>query len=162
MRLTLYGGRVSTIDFYRRSNVLPWQGRHQNARTSSKARQIYASAGANRGPPPSGRWHPTATWSSSYHRLELEEKGRKQISSESCSLICNLVLELARIPRMRSEVRISSNASQCGFHCICDSHRRPRYRRRFDSIQRGQCAAVTSASLPRSGTASWPALTDDF
>lgn len=120
----------------------------------------YASAGAKRGPPPSERWHPTATWSSSYHRLT--EKGRKQISSESCSLICNLVLELARIPRMRSEVRISRNASPCGFHCICDSHRRPRYRRRFDGIQRGQCAAVTSASLPRSGTASWSALTDDF
>ena len=29
-----------------------------------------------------------------------------------------------------------------GFHRICDSHRRSRYRRRFDSIQRGQCAAV--------------------
>ena len=52
----------------------------------------------------------------------------------------------------RSEVRISRNASQCGFHGICDSHCRPRYRRRFDGIQRGQCAAVTSASLPRPGT----------
>ena len=44
------------------------------------------------------------------------------------------------------------NASQCGFHHICDSHRRPRYRRCFDSIQRRQCAPVTSAALPRSGS----------
>ena len=52
-----------------------------------------------------------------------------------------------------SEAFVSRDAARCRLHRVCDSHRRPRHRRQFHGIQRGERSAAASTAVPRSRTA---------